>query len=109
MGVRGVCPTGDWGLRSLLDELTNRGLTAPAGRKTPEKALELSHFHKLLRHPYYKGRVRYRGAEYDGKHEPLVSEKLWDQVQQMLVTKNQEDVRIVVELRRRSSGLTVRR
>ena len=81
--------TGDWTLRPLLDELTNRGLTAPPGRKTPEKRLELSHFHKLLRHPYYKGLVRYRGVEYQGKHTPLVSEATWDRVQQMLASKNQ--------------------
>ena len=81
--------TGDWTLRPLLEELTRRGLTAPAGRKTPEKSLELSHFHKLLRHPYYKGLVRYRGVEYQGKHEPLVSEATWELVQQTLATKNQ--------------------
>jgi site-specific DNA recombinase len=81
--------TGDWTLRPLLEELTRRGLTAPPGRKTPEKSLELSHFHKLLRHPYYKGLVRYRGVEYQGKHEPLVSEATWERVQQALATKNQ--------------------
>ena len=81
--------TGDWTLRPLLDELTRRGLSSPPGRKTPEKRLELSHLHKLLRHPYYKGIVRYRGVEYQGKHEPLVSERTWDRVQQVLASKNQ--------------------
>jgi site-specific DNA recombinase len=66
--------SGDWTLRPLLDELTRRGLRSQATRKTPEKQLELSHLHKLLRHPYYKGIVRYRGVEYPGRHEPLVDE-----------------------------------
>jgi site-specific DNA recombinase len=81
--------SGDWTLRPLLDELTHRGLASPLTRKTPEKPLELSHLHKLLRHPYYKGIVRYRGAEYPGKHEPLVSEATWERVQRMLAAKNQ--------------------
>ena len=81
--------TGDWTLRPLLDELAHRGLNAPPTRRTPEKRLELSHLHKLLRHPYYKGIVRYRGIEYQGKHKPLVSEAIWERVQQVLATKNQ--------------------
>jgi site-specific DNA recombinase len=80
--------TGDWSLRRLLDELTSRGLASPSTRKTPEKPLELSHLHKLLRHPYYKGVVRYRGAEYPGKHPPLVSDATWNQVQQTLTANN---------------------
>jgi site-specific DNA recombinase len=81
--------SGDWTLRPLLDELTRRGLRSQGTRKTPEKPLELSHLHKLLRHPYYKGIVRYRGAEYPGRHEPLVDEATWQRVQELLASKNQ--------------------
>ncbi len=81
--------SGDWTLRPLLEELTRRGLRSQATRKTPEKQLELSHLHKLLRHPYYKGIVRYRGVEYPGRHEPLVDEATWERVQELLASKNQ--------------------
>lgn len=81
--------SGDWTLRPLLDELTRRGLRSQGTRKIPEKPLELSHLHKLLRHPYYKGIVRYRGAEYPGRHEPLVDEATWQRVQELLASKNQ--------------------
>lgn len=81
--------TGDWTLRPLLNELTRRGLTSPGTRKVPEKPLEVSHLHKLLRHPYYKGIVRYRGIEYPGRHLPLVNEATWDRVQQLLAAKDQ--------------------
>lgn len=81
--------SGDWTLRPLLDELTRRGLRSQRTQKTPEKPLELSHLHKLLRHPYYKGIVRYRGAEYPGRHEPLVDEATWQRVQELLASKNQ--------------------
>jgi hypothetical protein len=81
--------SGDWTLRPLLDELTKRGLRSQRTQKTPEKPLELSHLHKLLRHPYYKGIVRYRGAEYPGRHQPLVDEATWQRVQELLASKNQ--------------------
>ena len=81
--------TGDWTLRPLLDELTKRGLRSQGTRKNPEKPLEVSHLHKLLRHPYYKGIVRYRGVEYPGRHELLVDEATWQRVQELLASKNQ--------------------
>ena len=79
--------TGEWTLRNLLAEITRRGLDTTPGPRTPSKPLVLSHFHRLLQHPYYKGIVRYRGVEYPGKHEPLVSEATWEQVQELLAQK----------------------
>ncbi len=80
--------TGEWTIRKLLSEVTKRGLTTIPGPKTPAKPLAVSHFHRLLQHPYYKGVVRYRGIEYPGKHEPLVSETTWDKVQEVLSQKS---------------------
>jgi DNA invertase Pin-like site-specific DNA recombinase len=80
--------TGDWTLRSLLGELTNRGLTSPPGPRTPSKPLGLSNLHRLLRHPYYVGIVRYRSVLYPGKHEPLVSPETWQKVQVLLAAHN---------------------
>jgi len=80
--------TGEWTLRRLLAEVTDRGLISVAGPKTPSKPLGLSHFHGLLRHPYYVGIVRYRGVLYEGRHEPLVSQEVWDRVQTLLATNN---------------------
>lgn len=80
--------TGEWTIRSLLAELTRRGLTSVPGRRGPGKPLVSSHLHTLLRHPYYMGVVRYRGVLYPGKHEPLVTPELWQEVQQLLTAKN---------------------
>ncbi len=80
--------TGQWSMRSLLAELTLRGLDSVPTRQTPSKPLVLSNFHRLLRHPYYKGTVRYRGVEYNGKHPPLVSVETWDRVQDVLDAQN---------------------
>ncbi len=80
--------TGEWTLRNLLAEVTGRGLTSVAGPKTPSKPLGLSHFHKLLRHPYYAGIVRYRNVLYEGRHEPLVALDTWQKVQDLLAAHN---------------------
>jgi site-specific DNA recombinase len=80
--------TGNWTIRRLLDELTARGLTTVPGRRGPGKPLEVSHLHRLLRHPYYIGVVRYRDVLYPGKHEALVTPEVWHEVQKLLTAKN---------------------
>jgi site-specific DNA recombinase len=80
--------TGEWTIRRLLAELTARGLTTTPGLRTPGKPLTVSHLHRLLRHPYYIGMVRYRGVIYKGKHEPLTAPETWHEVQKLLTAKN---------------------
>jgi site-specific DNA recombinase len=79
--------TGDWTILTLLEELTERGLTSTPGPKTASKPLSDSQLHELLRHPYYMGLVRYRGAIYPGKHPALVSPEMWQKVQDILSAK----------------------
>ena len=80
--------TGNWSIRGLLEEVTARGLTSVPGPNTPSKPLQVAHFHRLLRHPYYTGVVRYRGVVYAGRHEPLVSVETWNRVQEVLDAKS---------------------
>ena len=80
--------TGEWTIRDLLDKVTKRGLVSKATPKRPSQPLQLSHFHKLLRHPYYVGIVSYKGVLYQGKHEPLVSKEIWQEVQDHLSASN---------------------
>jgi len=47
-----------------------------------------SHLAKLLRHPFYIGKILWRGQIYQGKHEALVDEQTWQRVQQMLDGRN---------------------
>jgi site-specific DNA recombinase len=79
--------TGDWTIRTLLAELTDRGLTTVPGPRTPSRPLTVSRLHQLLRHPYYVGIVRYQGVLYEGKHEPLVDPDTWQRVQELLSAK----------------------
>lgn len=81
--------TGEWTQAALLEELTRRGLDVPSTRKTPARGLSLSYVQHMLSNPYYKGIVRYQGVQYDGRHKPLVSPKLWQQVQDVLEAKRE--------------------
>jgi site-specific DNA recombinase len=74
--------TGKYTLDSLHDMMGDLGLTAtrrnkPVGRDT---------LGRMLRDRYYIGKVIYKGIEYQGRHEPLVSEELFDRVQRILDT-----------------------
>ncbi len=80
--------TGDWTMRSLHAALTEKGLTSTGGPRTPSKPLSLSNFARLLRTSYYMGIVSYRGVEYAGAHEPLVSVDTFERVQAVLDSHN---------------------
>jgi DNA invertase Pin-like site-specific DNA recombinase len=80
--------TGEWTIRRLVDELEPRGLTTVPRAKRAGKPLSVSQLHKLPRHPYHIGMVRYRGVLYPGKHPTLVSREIWDEVQKLLTAKN---------------------
>lgn len=79
---------GDCSLSILLDQLTDRGLTTRATPKWPSKTLTTTGLHKLLKNPYYKGEIHYRGVIYPGVHEPLVDPQTWQQVQDLLAANN---------------------
>ncbi len=79
---------GDCSLSTLVDELTDRGLSTRATPKWPSKPLTITGLHKLLRNPYYKSEIHYRGVIYPGAHEPLVDPQTWQQVQDLLAAHN---------------------
>ncbi len=64
--------------------LEARGLRSRGDRRRTPKPLNLSSVHDLLSSPYYAGIVTYRGKQYPGRHEPLISQELFDQVQAVL-------------------------
>lgn len=82
--------SGDTSVRAVLSEATARGLTSQPSAKRAGKPLSLSNMCVLLRSPFYKGVVVYRGVEYPGRHEPLVSVETWNKVQETLTAQNQQ-------------------
>lgn len=83
---------GECSLSILLDELTDRGLISRATPKWPSRPLNISALHKVLRNPYYKGEVHYRGAAYHGAHQALVDPITWQRVQDRLDANNNAKV-----------------
>ena len=74
---------GEFSLESLVEELIRRGLRTRPGR-FPSGPISTSKLCALLRDPYYIGFVTYKGELIRGRHEPLISEDLFDQVQTIL-------------------------
>ncbi len=78
--------TGDWTVATLAEHLADRGLTTVATPKLPSKLIDGNRLNKLLVNPYYKGLVTFQGALHPGKHEPLVDERTWQRVQDVLAS-----------------------
>lgn len=71
--------TGGHTLRTLSKELHKWGLRTKSG-----KPISLSRVNLLLRRKYYFGLLDVKGSTYFGKHEPLVSKRIFDQVGDVL-------------------------
>jgi len=71
--------TGEYTLDRLVAAVNALGLV---GRKGEH--LSRTHYHRILQHPIYCGIIRYSGEEYEGKHEPILSKKLFDDVQAVI-------------------------
>lgn len=80
--------TGDYSAARLLAALTEAGLRTRPTRRYPAKPLSLSQLHNILKSRYYLGYVEYRGIEYRGTHQPLVSEELFTRVQEVLAGRS---------------------
>jgi len=72
--------TGRYTLEGICERAYERGYCYS---KTKTR-LYPQQLHRILRNPYYKGLICFRGEEYDGLHEPLVSVALFDRVQRAL-------------------------
>ena len=79
--------TGDWTTQTLTDALAARGLRTIATPKRPAKPLLKSRVAHMLSNPYYMGVVVFQGAQYEGRHEPLVSPELFARVGAVLKEK----------------------
>ncbi|WP_051867328.1 recombinase family protein [Bifidobacterium crudilactis] len=76
--------TGQWTLKTLSEELTNRGLTTVKTTRQNSKNLTQSKLQVILHNPYYTGIVTYQGVEYPGTHTAIVSTATFNNVQTIL-------------------------
>ena len=73
--------TGNFTLREVRDKFNGLGLKRKSGRE-----LAVSNYQKLLKNPIYTGLMRYNGEIFEGKHEPIISKKLFDSVQEVMIS-----------------------
>jgi len=77
--------TGTYGFHALIETLTDAGLrTRPTRRFPSGTPISINSLGNLLRDRYYLGYVTYRGQEYLGRHEPLITPAVFDRVQEVL-------------------------
>ncbi len=75
--------TGNFTLRQLRDKFNGLGLKRKSGNE-----LAVSNYQKLLKNPIYTGLMLYNGEIFEGKHEPIITKKLFDSVQEVMSRKS---------------------
>ena len=65
--------TGNFTLRELRDKFNGLGLCRKNG-----KQLAVSNYQQILKNPIFTGLMRYGGEIYEGKHEPIITKKLFE-------------------------------
>ena len=81
--------TGEYTHADLADELYERGLRMPRNARYPERQISTNRLAVLLRDDYYAGWITYAGEKFKGRHEPLISEDLFDRVQDVANSRSQ--------------------
>jgi DNA invertase Pin-like site-specific DNA recombinase len=75
--------TGEYTLKRLRDSFNVLGFS---GKR--EKALAISNYHHILKNPFYYGVMRYNGEIHEAKHPPIISKKIFEDVQNVLSRKS---------------------
>ena len=73
--------TGQYTLTAIQQKMFSLGLVNKTG-----KPLHLSSIQTILINPFYYGHFRYRGEIHQGSHKPMISKKLFDRIQEALIT-----------------------
>jgi site-specific DNA recombinase len=86
--------TGRYTCRQIAEVLNGEGYRTRSGRRFSKDGIT-----EMLRNPFYIGKVTYREGRrgevevYDGLHEPIISEELWEAAARV---RNQQTVRRVL-------------
>ena len=73
--------TGEYTLTKIQSKMFSLGLVCKEG-----KPLHLSTIQGILSNPFYYGHFKYRGELHQGSHKPMISKKLFDKIQEALIT-----------------------
>ena len=75
--------TNDFTFAQVRRKINDLGLTGYR-----DGLLSISNYQYLLKNPFYHGLIRYGGEFYEGKHDPIISKKLFDDVQEVMTRKS---------------------
>jgi DNA invertase Pin-like site-specific DNA recombinase len=75
--------TGKYTLKEIRKIINDLGLKGRRG-----KMLSISNYQYLLQNPFYYGLIRYNGEYFEGKHEPIITKKLFDECQEVMKRKS---------------------
>ena len=79
--------TGVYSLEELKDMANKDGLMTREYRDrendciVPEKPLTKNSISNMLKNPFYKGYIRFKGEVYKGKHQPMIEPVVWEKIQ----------------------------
>ncbi|MEO0883011.1 MAG: recombinase family protein [Pseudomonadota bacterium] len=71
----------DWAYK---DSLRSKARSSPDGIAVSGRPLMRGALYHLLSNPIYIGKIRHKDEIYNGLHEPIISDELWEQVQARL-------------------------
>ncbi len=71
--------TGEYTLKSLANWCKEKNL-----RGNLNKEIAISNIQKILQNIFYIGLIKYHGEIFEGRHEPLISKKLFDKCQEVM-------------------------
>ena len=74
--------TGKYPLAEIREKVNSLGLT---GRR--DKLISISDYQFMLKNPLYYGVFRYNGEMYEGTHEPIITKKLFDRCQEVMLLR----------------------
>jgi len=77
---------GDMRLEDISTFLAKSGVTTRTGKRISKTKASF-----ILSNPFYVGLFKYGGELHEGKHEPIISKKLFDEAQEMLRKRGQPE------------------
>ena len=80
--------TGDYTLDQLTVAASEMGLMTRATKKLPSKPVSRSQLYRLLQNPIYTGAFCYTDEMYEGKHKPIITRSMFDEVQTVITRKS---------------------
>ena len=75
--------TGKFPLREVRERMNEVGLRSSQGQ-----LMSTSNYQKMFNNPIYYGLMNFDGEIHEGKHEPIISKRLFDQAQEVMRQKS---------------------